>query len=77
MEGYVSVSEAAAEIGCKPRDVSDLIYHAVWVEKDLFPLVAGRRLVPKHLIPAIADILQAKDKAPAGDGAERGEVVYL
>jgi hypothetical protein len=53
---YVSVSEAARELGEKPKTLSDLFYQRE-LSNDLCPIVGGRRLIPRSYLPTIRQIL--------------------
>ena len=55
---HLPVGEAARRIGrgCKPRDISDLIYQGR-IDPGACPIVAGRRMVPASLLPKITELL--------------------
>lgn len=53
---YLSVSEAARELGAKPKQISDLLYQRE-LRDDLCPIVAGRRLIPRSYLPTVASVL--------------------
>jgi hypothetical protein len=62
---FLSVGEAADEIGVKPRMISDLFY-ARQLSAERCPIVAGRRLIPRDYLPEIAAVL-----ASSGSNKER------
>jgi hypothetical protein len=49
---YVSVSQAARELGAKPKSISDLLYQRE-LQDELCPIIAGRRLIPRTYLPAV------------------------
>ncbi len=53
---YLSVSDAARELGAKPKHISDLLYQRE-LRDDLCPIVAGRRLIPRRYLPEILKAL--------------------
>ncbi len=53
---YLSVSDAARELGAKPKHISDLLYQRE-LRDDLCPIVAGRRLIPRSYLPEILKAL--------------------
>jgi len=57
----LSVTEVAAEIGCRPRDVSDAFYGGALDERRIFR-VSGRRAIPADYVPEIRAILAARGK---------------
>lgn len=52
----LSVSEAARQLGVKPKAISDLLYQRE-LRDDLCPLVGGRRLIPRNYLPTIREVL--------------------
>ena len=59
MTTFKFVSEIAREVGCRPRDISDLFYGR-HLPDDKCPVVAGRRLIPAELVPEIQRLLSEK-----------------
>jgi hypothetical protein len=55
----LSVSEAARRLGCRPRDVSDMLYQRR-VDDSRCPLIGGRRLIPVALLPQMESLLQRR-----------------
>jgi hypothetical protein len=53
---FLSVSEAARQIGAKPKTISDLLYQRQ-LRDDLCPIVGGRRLIPRSYLPTIRQVL--------------------
>lgn len=53
---FLSVSEAARELGAKPKHISDLLYQRE-LRDDLCPIVGGRRLIPRSYLPTIRHVL--------------------
>jgi len=49
---YLSVSDAARELGAKPKQISDLLYQRE-LRDDICPIVGGRRLIPRSYLPII------------------------
>jgi hypothetical protein len=62
---YLTVSDVARRLGVRPRDISDLFYSRRLADTHC-PVVGGRRLIPEHLLPAIASILRERLPGPAG-----------
>ena len=68
---YVFVSQACDElaamgVACTPKRLSDLIYlRRVDVRK--CPLSCGRRMIPRDLLPTIAQLLRRRDRKEAND----------
>ena len=54
---YLSVSEAARQLGARPRDISDLFYRRE-LRDDLCPIVGGRRLIPEGYLDMIGAALR-------------------
>ncbi len=61
---FLSVSELAREIGCRPRDISDAFYSRV-LDDSRCPLVAGRRLVPRDYVPEVQRVLGERGRLTA------------
>jgi hypothetical protein len=59
----ITVSEAARELGVKPRDISDLFYKRV-LRDDLVPIIGGRRLIPRDYLEVVAMELRRAGKLP-------------
>jgi hypothetical protein len=53
---FLSVSEAARQIGAKPKTISDLLYQRE-LRDDLCPIVGGRRLIPRSYLAVIRQVL--------------------
>jgi excisionase family DNA binding protein len=53
---FLSVSEAARQLGAKPKTISDLLYQRE-LRDDLCPIVGGRRLIPRSYLPVIRQVL--------------------
>jgi hypothetical protein len=51
----------------RPRDVTDLFYSRI-LQEDRCPILAGRRLIPVDLIPAIESKLRENGRIPASAG---------
>jgi hypothetical protein len=51
----------------RPRDITDLFYSRV-LEEDRCPILAGRRLIPADMIPAIERKLHDRGRIPASAG---------
>ena len=62
----MSVSDAAREIGCKPRAISDLLYDRA-LDDTLFPIVSGRRVIPRDALPLIRLALKKRGRLPNED----------
>ena len=61
MPRLLSVSEAARLLGAKPKDISDLLYCRV-LRDDLFPIVAGRRIISEEYLSLIKAALKRRGK---------------
>jgi hypothetical protein len=70
MSDYLSVSEAAARIGAKPKDLSDAIYLRK-IDAERCPLIAGRRVIPVDYLDGIAIELRRMGKLPPLRGTVR------
>ena len=66
MSDYVGQSELSRELGCRARDIPDLIY-AGKLDGARFPIVSGRRLIPRRDIPEIVEALRRAGKLPQGE----------
>jgi len=60
------VSEIAREVGCRPRDISDLLYARLLPDHDC-PIIGGRRLIPDDLIPEIRRLLSERVEQRKGE----------
>jgi len=60
---YLTVSDAARELGAKPRDISDLFYKRL-LRDDLAPIISGRRVIQRPLLNVIAMELRRAGKLP-------------
>ena len=60
----VSVTEAARQIGCRPRDISDAFY-AGYLDEAKAIRVAGRRAFPPEYVPEIRRVLEERGKIPS------------
>jgi len=67
---HLSVSQAARQIGAKPKDISDLFY-ARKLRDDLCPIVAGRRIIPMYYVEVICAALKRHGR-PVGKAVCRG-----
>jgi hypothetical protein len=54
---YLSVSDVARELDARPQDVSQLFYRRL-LRDDSCPVIAGRRAIPRTLLPEIARTLK-------------------
>jgi hypothetical protein len=61
---FVNVSEAARELGARPQDISELFYKRR-LRDDLAPIVGGRRLIDRTLLPVIRMQLKRAGKTVA------------
>lgn len=52
VENLLSVSDAARELGCRPRDISDLFYARV-LDDEQCPILSRRRVIPRNYLPEI------------------------
>jgi hypothetical protein len=59
---YVSITEAADRIGCRPRDISDLLF-ARKIDPKRCLIKAGRRLLPESCIAEIRELLRRSGRA--------------
>jgi hypothetical protein len=63
---HLNVSDAAREIGARPRDISALLYNRE-LSDDACPIVNGRRVIPRELLPIIRQKLVEKGKLQAAE----------
>lgn len=68
---YISVSEAARQIGVAPRCISDLFYSRQ-LRDDLNPVVAGRRMIRTDYLDMIRAALRRAGKLPRVQRVKRG-----
>ena len=61
---HMTVSEAARQLGAKPRDISNLFYNRM-LRDDLCSVVAGRRMIPPDYLDTIRAALRRAGK-PVG-----------
>ena len=52
MPKFFTVSDLARDLGCKPRDISDLLYDRQ-LPVDECPMIGRARAIPEHLVPLI------------------------
>jgi len=57
----LTVSEAARQLGARPRDITDLFYRRL-LRDDLCPIVGDRRLIPEDYLPQVAAALRRRGK---------------
>lgn len=57
----LSVSEAARQLGAKPKDISDLFYSRE-LDDQQGPIVAGRRIIPEDYLPTIRRALKQRGR---------------
>ena len=58
---YLSVTDVANRIGCRPRDISDAFYQCVLDESRVLR-VANRRAIPADYVPEIRRALTERGK---------------
>jgi hypothetical protein len=71
MDYLLSVSDAARELGAKPKHISDLFYQRE-LRDDLCPIVAGRRLIPRAYLHEILKALIKRGMVQADETVEVG-----
>lgn len=54
---YLSVSDAARELGLRPRAISDAFYSRK-LDDSMCPVVGRRRLIPRQYLPVIQRVLK-------------------
>jgi len=54
---FLSISEVADRMGCRPRDVSDLLYQRK-IDPRTCLIKGGRRLLPESILPEIETLLR-------------------
>lgn len=59
MEKYFTVSDLARDFGCKPRDISDLLYDRQ-LPTELCPIAGRARLIPESLVPLVQQKLRER-----------------
>ena len=57
-----SITEAADEIGCRPRDISDAFYSRDLDESRVMR-IGNRRVIPIDYLPEIRQVLAGRGKA--------------
>jgi len=57
----LSITEAAAEIGCRPRDISDAFYQHHLDEARIFRL-NGNRVIPQEYFPEVERVMRERGK---------------
>ena len=64
MPDFLSVGQAARELGgADPRHITALFYQRQ-LRDDLCPLAGGRRLIPRDYLPYVAAALKRAGKLP-------------
>jgi hypothetical protein len=63
-----TITEAAKEHGCRPRDISDLLWAGALDESRLVQ-IGIRRTIPADYMPAVRDVLLARGKIKAEQAA--------
>jgi hypothetical protein len=61
---HLNVSEAARQLGARPRDISDLFYKRA-LRDDLCPIVGGRRMIPTDSLEMIRMALKRNGRPVA------------
>jgi len=61
---HKTASEIARELGCRPRDISDLFY-ARKLDDSRCPIIAGRRVIPPEYIAEVRRVLVETGKLTA------------
>jgi hypothetical protein len=61
---HKTASEIARELGCRPRDISDLFY-ARKLDDSRCPIIAGRRVIPLEYVPEVRRVLVEAGKLAA------------
>ena len=64
---FLSVSDVAREIGCRPRDISDAFYGR-HLDDTICPIVGRRRLIPRSYVPVVRDVIEHRG-APQREAA--------
>jgi hypothetical protein len=67
---FLGVGEVAAQLGRRPRDISDAFYAGL-LDGQRCPLISGRRLIPASYVGVIREVLARVDRrrreaTPAG-----------
>jgi hypothetical protein len=70
MQTYLSVSEVARRLRCRPRDVSDLFYQRLLSDEDC-PIIGGRRVIRADFVPVIGAALRRRARNEADEGEVR------
>lgn len=61
MSEFLSVGQAARQIGALPRAITDAFYAGL-LREDICPIMAGRRMIPPDYLPAIEMVLKRLGK---------------
>lgn len=61
--GLISTTEAAREIGCRPRDITDGFYGG-YLDESKVIRIAGRRAFPVEYVAEIRRVLAERGKVP-------------
>jgi hypothetical protein len=62
MPSHLSVGEAADELGCSPKVLSDMLYRRT-LDTRRCPVVHGRRQIPRDYLPRIVAELRRAGRA--------------
>ncbi len=65
---HKTASDIARELGCRPRDISDLFY-ARKLDDSRCPIIAGRRVIPAEYVPEVRRVLTEVGKLPVMEAA--------
>lgn len=52
----VTITEAANELGCRPRDISDALYNR-WFDPARCFQLGNRRVIPRDALPDLRNVL--------------------
>ncbi len=75
LEQYWTVGEIAREVSdrtgvaIRPRDITDLFY-SLQIPGVRCPIIGGRRLIPRDVIPVIMAALSRRGRIPVSGGGE-------
>ncbi len=71
MERTLTTGQVAAQLGVRPKLITDLFY-AGRLRENVCPVQSGRRLIPENYVEEVARALRTAGKLPLHANHEKG-----
>jgi len=65
VKDFLTVGEAARELGVRPREITAAFYDGL-LRDDIAPLVGNRRLIPRHYLPVVRMVIDRRRRNRRG-----------